>query len=96
VLTYTERFYEVMFTGGHKLMMHQVVKSLNARINQLRSVTIASPGRGTDSNREMNKLLSAIAKKDGDAAAAASLEHVRRTAGIVMATLAERAAEASA
>jgi GntR family transcriptional regulator, trigonelline degradation regulator len=58
-------------------------------------VTIASPGRGADSNREMNKLLSAIAKKDGDAAAAASLEHVRRTAGIVMATLAERAAEAS-
>jgi DNA-binding GntR family transcriptional regulator len=43
----------------------------------------------------MNKLLSAIAKKDGDAAAAASLEHVRRTAGIVMAVLAERTAEAS-
>jgi DNA-binding GntR family transcriptional regulator len=95
VLLNTEHFYETMFTGGQKLMMHQVVKSLNARINQLRSVTISSPGRGTDSNREMNKLLAAIAKKDGEAAAAASLEHVRRTAGIAMAALAEKEAATS-
>jgi DNA-binding GntR family transcriptional regulator len=95
VLTYTERFYEAMFAGGHKLMMHQVVKSLNGRINQLRSVTISSPGRGVDSNREMNKLLSAIAKKDGAAAAAASLEHVRRTAAIAMATLAGQVTDQS-
>jgi DNA-binding GntR family transcriptional regulator len=77
-------------------MMHQVVKSLNARINQLRSLTISSPGRGVESNREMNKLLTAIARHDGDAAAAASLEHVRRTAAIAMATLAMNAAEAGA
>ena len=95
VLTYTELFYEAMFAGGHKMMMHQVVKSLNARINQLRAVTIASPGRSVDSNREMNKLLAAIGKKDGDAAAAASYEHVRLTAAIAMATLAEKAAETS-
>jgi GntR family transcriptional regulator, trigonelline degradation regulator len=84
-----------MFAGGHKLMMHQVVKSLNGRINQLRSVTISSPGRGVDSNREMNKLLTAIAKKDGAAAAAASLEHVRRTAAIAMAALAEQVTDQS-
>ncbi|CAB3715115.1 GntR family transcriptional regulator [Paraburkholderia rhynchosiae] len=96
VLAYTERFYEAMFAGGHKLMMHQVVKSLNGRINQLRSVTISSPGRGAESNREMNRLLSAIAKKDGDAAAAASLEHVRRAASIAMAALAEQESDQSA
>lgn len=96
VLHDTERFYAAMFAGGHKGMMHQVVKSLNARINQLRSMTISSPGRGTESNREMNKLLTAIARHDGDAAAAASLEHVRRTAAIAMARLAVNAAEASA
>ncbi|SAL65955.1 GntR family transcriptional regulator [Caballeronia humi] len=95
VLAYTELFYEAMFAGGHKMMMHQVVKSLNARINQLRAMTIASPGRSVDSNREMNKLLAAIGKKDGDAAAAASYEHVRLTAAIAMATLAEKAAETS-
>lgn len=96
VLTYTERFYEAMFMAARKPMMYQVVKSLNGRINQMRAVTISTPGRGAESNREMNKLLAAIAKKDGDAAAAASLDHVRRTAAIAMAALAEKVAEASA
>jgi len=95
VLAYTERFYEAMFAGARKPMMHQVVKSLNGRINLLRAVTISSPGRGADSNREMNKVLAAIAKKDGDAAAAASLEHVRRTSLIAMAALAEKVSEES-
>ena len=89
VLTQTERFYEALFIGSGKTMMYKVVKTLNARINQLRSVTIASPGRMTDSNREMNRLLTAISKKDGSAAAAASLQHVRNTASIALATLAE-------
>lgn len=91
VLTSTERFYEAMFEGGHKFMMHHVVKSLNARINQLRAMTISSPGRDIDSNREMNRLLNAIEKGDGEAAAAASLAHVQRTAGIALAALADNA-----
>jgi DNA-binding GntR family transcriptional regulator len=80
VLEYTERFYEAMFDGANKPMAHDVVKSLNARINRLRALTIAVPGRGGESNREMNALLDAIERRDGDAAAAAAVGPIRPTA----------------
>jgi GntR family transcriptional regulator, trigonelline degradation regulator len=90
VLEFTERFYEAMFEGAMKPMTHDVVKSLNARINRLRAVTIAVPGRGGESNREMNALVDAIERRDGDAAAAASSAHIRRTAELAMAALAQQ------
>lgn len=95
VLEYTERFYEAMFVGGGKTMTHQVVKSLNARINRLRAMTIAVPNRGAESNHEMNTMLDAIARRDGEGAAAASILHTRRTAQIAMAVLAEHSTEPS-
>jgi DNA-binding GntR family transcriptional regulator len=88
VLDYTERFYDAMFEGAGKSVSLGVVKTLNARINRLRALTIATPGRSNESNREMNALLDAIDRHDGDAAAAASTAHIRRTAELAMAALA--------
>ncbi|MBB3261000.1 DNA-binding GntR family transcriptional regulator [Paraburkholderia bannensis] len=88
VLDYTERFYDALFQGAGKSVSLGVVKTLNARINRLRALTIATPGRSNDSNREMNAMLDAIERHDGDAAAAASSAHIRRTAELAMAALA--------
>jgi DNA-binding GntR family transcriptional regulator len=95
VLEHTERFYEALFEGAGKLVSLGVLKSLNARINRLRALTIATPGRGDESNREMTLLLDAIERHDADAAEAASVAHIRRTSELAMQVLAEQAEVAS-
>jgi GntR family transcriptional regulator, trigonelline degradation regulator len=90
VLVNTERFYDALFEGAQRTVSLAVVKTLNARINRLRALTIAMPGRSTESNREMNKLLDAIEQRDGDAAFAASIAHIKRTAELALQALAQR------
>jgi GntR family transcriptional regulator, trigonelline degradation regulator len=90
VLAYTERFYDALFEGAHKTVSLAVVKTLNARINRLRALTIAMPGRSGESNREMNKMLDAIERRDGDAAFAASIAHIQRTSELAQTALAQR------
>ena len=90
VLEYTEQFYDAMFEGAGKVVSLGVVKSLNARINRLRALTIATPGRGDESNREMNALLDAIERHDGEAAAQASRAHIARTSELALRALAEQ------
>ena len=96
VLDHTEHFYEAFFDGAGKLVSLGVVKSLNARINRLRALTIATPGRSQESNREMNALLDAIERGDGNAAAAASCAHIERTAELALQVLAEQGEQATA
>lgn len=92
VLEYTERFYETLFEAAQRTVSLGVVKTLNARINRLRALTIAMPGRSAEANREMNKMLDAIERRDGDAAFAASIAHIRRTAELALSALAQRSA----
>ncbi|QCP51371.1 GntR family transcriptional regulator [Trinickia violacea] len=95
VLECTERFYEAMFDGAGKQVSLAVVKSLNARINRLRALTIAVPGRRDESNREMNVLLDAIERRDGEAAAAASAAHIRRTSELALHALEQQQDQAA-
>jgi DNA-binding GntR family transcriptional regulator len=90
VLEYTELFYDAMFEGAQKHVSLSVVKTLNARINRLRALTIATPGRGDESNPEMNALLDAIERRDGEAAAAASAAHIKRAGELAMTALAQQ------
>lgn len=90
VLEHTEAFYDAMFNGAGKVVSLSVVKSLNARINRLRAMTIATPGRSEESNREMNALLDAIERGDGETAAAASRAHIKRTSELALRVLAEQ------
>jgi len=95
VLEHTEQFYDAMFEGAGKLVSLSVVKSLNARINRLRALTIATPGRKDESNREMNALLDAIERRDAKAASAASCAHIKRVSELALSALAHQE-EASA
>jgi DNA-binding GntR family transcriptional regulator len=90
VLECTERFYDAMFAGARKDVSLTVLKMLNARINRLRALTIAVPGRGGESNREMNALLDAIERRDGEAASAASFAHIKRVSELALHALAEQ------
>ena len=76
VLKATTDFYELLFRIADKPVAWQVVQGLNARINHLRAMTVAQPRRAEDANAEMMRIISAIEKGDGEAAAKASYEHV--------------------
>ena len=83
VLIRTSAFYEAMFSGVGLTMAWDVVQSLNARINRLRAMTISSSGRRAEAAAEMERIMSALRRRDPQAAKEASEAHVRRAAEIV-------------
>lgn len=93
VLRATTEFYEVMFLSGGKSVAWDVVQPLNARINQLRAMTIAMPGRQDSGLAEMRSIYEAIARRDPQAAYDTSLRHVAQAARLALSALA--AAEAA-
>ncbi|MGE4368988.1 MAG: GntR family transcriptional regulator [Burkholderiaceae bacterium] len=87
VLTHTTAFYEALFQGCGMTLAWDIVKSLNARINLLRAVTIGAAGRRADAAREMEAIIHAIRQGDADAAEQASKDHVTTVASIALAKL---------
>jgi DNA-binding GntR family transcriptional regulator len=96
VVQRTTAFYEALFAGAGLDMAWDIVRSLNARINRLRLLTISSPGRQKEAATEMERILKALRKHDGQAAQEAAEQHVRRVAAIAGASLVPRAAAAPA
>lgn len=87
VLKATTDFYELLFAIAGKSVAWQLVQGLNARINYLRAMTISRPNRSVDANAEMLRIVEAIARKDGRAAAKASFDHVEKVKNLAMAML---------
>ena len=83
----TSDWYELLFRIADKPMAWQVVQGLNARISQLRAVTVSQPGRAADAGAEMERIIGAIAAGDGEAAAQASLDHLDRVKRLAAAAL---------
>lgn len=96
VILSTTRFYEAMFASGGKNVAWEVVKRLNSRISWLRSMTIASPGRGVTGLSQMEKIFHAIEQRQPEAAASASREHVTMAASIARRLLQDQAQPAPA
>ena len=76
LLEETTRFYAIIFTSAGKTVAWQVFRNLNARINQLRAVTLSFEGRSQTGPAEMRRILEAIREGDPDAAERACREHV--------------------
>ncbi|MEZ0606048.1 GntR family transcriptional regulator [Paraburkholderia sp. IW21] len=92
----TTTFYEAMFHGGGKKVSWEIVQTLNARINRLRAMTIASDDRGRQAVQEMNRILVAIQSRDARRARDAATAHVARVADIAAELLRQTLGEASA
>jgi len=94
VLSETNEFYRILFEASGKTVAWDIVRSLNARINQLRAMTISTPGRPKSGVAEMKRIVDAIRQGDGDKAHRACIEHVGNAAKLAKAalqTLAEKA-----
>lgn len=89
ILKMTTDFYELLFRIADKPVAWQVVQGLNARINQLRAVTVAQPRRAEDADGEMKRIIDAIAAGDRASAARASFDHVERVKRLALVALAE-------
>ena len=87
ILKATTEFYELLFTIAGKAVAWQLVQGLNARINYLRAMTISRPNRSVEADAEMVRIIEAIARKDGKAAAKASFDHVEKVKRLAMSML---------
>ena len=76
VMRATARFYEVLFEAADKRIAWEIVTGLNVRINQLRSMTIASENRRDAAIAEMHAIMDAIRSRKPEEAEAAARRHV--------------------
>jgi DNA-binding GntR family transcriptional regulator len=80
-------FYGVLFEGSGNEIIPNILRTMNARINLLRRVSLASPSRLPESLKEMQSIVSAIKARDENAAFAACLVHVEKSAEVALASL---------
>lgn len=87
VLSATNEFYRLLFESAGRNVAFAIVRSLNARINQLRAMTIATPGRDKAGVSQMRCIVEAIAQGDGESAHKACIDHVSQAAAIAQSLL---------
>jgi DNA-binding GntR family transcriptional regulator len=68
--------YRILFEGAGNTVLPQLVRTMTARVNFLRRVSLASRERLPASVEEIRAILEALRRRDPDAAFAASLRHV--------------------
>ncbi|WP_353645206.1 GntR family transcriptional regulator [Mesorhizobium sp. WSM2239] len=78
VMRATTKFYEELFEVAGKQIAWEIVQGLNVRINQLRSMTIASTNRREPAINEMTAIMNAIRSRNPDEAEAAARHHVEQ------------------
>lgn len=86
------RFYDVLLEGSGNSMIGPTLRTMYARIDQLRRISLSSPSRAPQSMREIRAVLAAIKRRDAKAAYAASLHHVEQAAKAALANLPNRPA----
>ncbi|MGO4123896.1 GntR family transcriptional regulator [Inquilinus sp. YAF38] len=89
VLAATHDFYKILFQGSGKAVAWTIVNSLNARISHLRAMTISTAGRSEGGPAEMRRIVEAIGRGDGTAAAQACLDHVGHASAIAQRLLSQ-------
>ncbi len=90
VLAATNEFYRRLFEAAGKTVAWELARSLNARINHLRAMTIATRKRHIEGPRELAKIVAAIRSGDAEAAREACVSHVRNASAIAQALLSEQ------
>lgn len=87
VLSHTSAFYQTLFSRVGRTVAWSIVNSLTVRINHLRSMTIKTENRHIEGPAQMERIVEAIRRGDGDAAYKAAIDHVTRASAIAEAVL---------
>lgn len=78
VLVAKKAFYDVLLGGSGNVVIPSLLRTMNARITQLRRVSLSNPERLPDSIREIRAVIEAIRARDPEAAFQASLRHIEQ------------------
>jgi DNA-binding GntR family transcriptional regulator len=84
MLNIKNQFYDILIEGCGNLVAGQMLKQLNNRVTVLRRISMAQPGRLPNTLQELEAIVSAIEKRDGDTAARLCGEHVQKAAENVL------------
>jgi len=82
-----QRFYDVLLIGSGNSILPSMLRTMNARITQLRRLSLSSPQRGAVSLREIRAILRAIKRRDPDGASKASLHHAKEASKVALRSL---------
>lgn len=80
-------FYDILLEGSGNSIIPSILSMMNARITQLRRVSLSSPKRAAASIREIRAVLKAIKHRDPEAAFKATLHHIEQAAKVALASL---------
>ncbi|HLP70209.1 MAG TPA: GntR family transcriptional regulator [Rhizobium sp.] len=95
VLAHTTAFYQTLFSKVNRHVAWGIVNLLTVRINHLRSMTIKTRNRDTEGPQQMARIVDAIRRGDGEAAAKAALDHVTAARAVAETVLAAQKAESA-
>lgn len=82
-----KEFYDILLEGSGNSIIPSILSMMNARITQLRRVSLSSPKRAAVSIREIRAVLKAIKHRDPEAAFKATLHHIEQAAKVALASL---------
>jgi len=76
ILVAKKAFYDVLLDGSQNVIIPSLLRTMNARITQLRRVSLSNTKRLPGSIKEIRAVLKAIRNRDPEAAFQASMRHV--------------------
>jgi DNA-binding GntR family transcriptional regulator len=87
-----QQFYETLLRGGGNVYVQKMLNQLLNQNTQLRSTSLSNPQRLPATVAELETIVSAIRRRDEDAAGTASLAHVNNAAKVALGILRQRSA----
>lgn len=86
-------FYTALIAASRNQIIGEQLANVQARISQLRAVTLAAPDRQRAMRAEISAVVDAVARGDADAAFELSMAHVMTASAIALEHLAARVEE---
>lgn len=90
------KFYEILLKGAANPLIPNFLRVINARIIQLRRVSLLSERRMQLSIQEIERIMAAIKRRDKNAAFTATLDHIEAAAEAGISQLSQNMAAAQA
>lgn len=78
LLAIKNQFYDILIEGCGNLVAGQMLRQLNNRVTVLRRISMSQPGRLPQTLAELDAIVAAIERRDAEAAARLSSEHVQK------------------
>jgi DNA-binding GntR family transcriptional regulator len=87
VLSLKDEFYDILVTGAESSVLSNLLSSLKSRASRLRVITLAAPGRGAETVKELDEIVQAIAGRNKQKAQKLSALHLKKAANIALKAL---------